>query len=52
MKNINGEASSSTLVEDLASNHKQIKAYKINDKWKAKQWENRGVLAPERASQT
>jgi hypothetical protein len=28
---MNGEASSSPLVEDLASNHKEIKANKIND---------------------
>jgi hypothetical protein len=28
---MNGEASFSTLVEDLASNHKEIKASKIND---------------------
>jgi hypothetical protein len=28
---MNGEASSLTLVEDLASNHKKIKANKIND---------------------
>jgi hypothetical protein len=27
-KQINGEASSSTLVEDLAFNHNEMKAYK------------------------
>jgi hypothetical protein len=27
-KQINGEASSSTLVEDLVSNHNEMKAYK------------------------
>ena len=34
---MNGEASSSTLVEDLASNHKEIKANKINDDLEGKQ---------------
>ena len=34
---MNGEASSSTLVEDLASNHKEIKANKVNDNLEAKQ---------------
>ena len=36
--NIKTCKTSSTLVEDLASNHNEIKAYKINDDWKAKQW--------------
>ena len=34
---MNGEASSSTLLEDLASNHKEIKASKINDDFEGKQ---------------
>jgi hypothetical protein len=34
---MNGEASSSILVEDLASNHKEIKANKINDDLEGKQ---------------
>ena len=34
---MNGDASSSTLVEDLAYNHKEIKANKINDDSEGKQ---------------
>ena len=34
---MNDKASSSTLVEDLASNHKEIKANKINDDLEGKQ---------------
>jgi hypothetical protein len=34
---MNGEASSSTLIEDLAFNHKEIKDNKINDDLKGKQ---------------
>jgi hypothetical protein len=34
---MNGEASSSTLIEDLAFNYKEIKDNKINDDLKGKQ---------------
>jgi hypothetical protein len=40
---MNGEASSSTLVEDLAFNHKEIKTNKINDNLEGKQ-NNKEVL--------
>jgi hypothetical protein len=45
---MNGEASSSTLVEDLASNHKEIKVNKINDDLKGNNEEHRGFCPPRR----
>jgi hypothetical protein len=45
---MNGEASSSTLVEDLPSNHKEIKANKINDDLEVKNEEQRGFWPPRR----